>query len=167
MGFVTIGASKRRGRFIPGGVNIHDTKPNAFGTNDQVMNEWLARVVCYAFNLSPTSLVAQVNRATSDSQKEMAEEEGLAPAKNWVKNLIDMLLVKYWGITDIEFSFRIRDEIDPLIQAQIDQVYVSSGVLEVNEIRARMGLDPKKEEAEPKSEPNDGPKEENDEEVIR
>jgi hypothetical protein len=42
-------------------------------------DEWLARIVCYAFSLPPTAFVRQVNRATAGTAQEVALEEGLAP----------------------------------------------------------------------------------------
>ncbi len=70
-----------------------------------VFDDWLARVVCFAFSVSPTALVAQVNRATADSQKHSADEEGLAPAKLWVKELVDRLIEEDFGYQDLEFGW--------------------------------------------------------------
>src|SRR5205085_10066171 len=41
-------------------------------------DEWLARIVCYAFSLPPTAFTPQVNRATAQTAQEAALEEGLA-----------------------------------------------------------------------------------------
>jgi hypothetical protein len=48
-------------------------------------DEWLARIVCYAFSVSPQAFVAHINRATGETQKEMAEEEGLWPVLMWMR----------------------------------------------------------------------------------
>src|SRR5207248_6986331 len=41
-------------------------------------DEWLARIVCYAFSLPPTAFTPQVNRATAQTAQEAALEEGPA-----------------------------------------------------------------------------------------
>ena len=140
---VTTNTTKRKGRFIPGGTTFIDTKQSAMGPGEQVMNEWLARVVCFAFSISPTSLVASNNRATSDSQKEQAEDEGLKPAKRWLKRLIDYIVATYFGYPDLEFSWVTSKEIDALKQAQIDQIYLANKVVTADEVRVdNLGKEP-------------------------
>jgi hypothetical protein len=69
---------------VPGGVAktfIQTKEPelkNAF-------DEWIARVGCIAFSVSPQPFVNQMNRATGETQKEMADEEGLLPILAWIK----------------------------------------------------------------------------------
>lgn len=139
---VTTGASKSYGRFVPYGVSVMDTKQAAFGQNDEVMNEWLSRVVCYCFNVSPTQLVKTNNRATADNQSDTADAEGLAPTKKWLKNLIDYLVHRYFGFTDLEMHYVEQKEFDPKIQAEIDQIYVNLEVIDPEEVRNDLGRDP-------------------------
>jgi len=134
--------SKRVAQFVPGGVNVIDTKQALWGPADGVLNEWLARLVCFCFNVTPTALVATNNRATSDSQKEQAEDEGLKPTKQWLKNLIDYLVVTYFGYADIEFDWVVEKEVDALKQAQIAQIYLAASVVTPDEVRAELGMDP-------------------------
>jgi Phage portal protein len=134
--------SKKQGLFVPNGVNLIDTKAEAMGKNDQVMNEWLARVVCFAFNVTPTQLTVNNNRAVSDSQKETAQEDGLEPLKLWMKSIIDGVIYKYFGYSDLEFVFVPRDEPDSLKKAQTNQIYLAAKVLDPNEVRADLGLPP-------------------------
>ncbi|MGH7033808.1 MAG: hypothetical protein ACREFL_08780 [Stellaceae bacterium] len=54
-----------------------------------VFDEWLARVICFAFSIPPSALVAQVNRATAETAQDTALSEGLAPLQLWVKRLIE------------------------------------------------------------------------------
>ena len=51
-------------------------------------DEWLARIVSFAFSLPPTWAVRQMNRGTANTAQEVALEEGLAPLMVWVKRLI-------------------------------------------------------------------------------
>ena len=53
---------RRKTRFVPEGLKVIDTKDR---TLKDEYDEWLARVICYAFSVSPQALVAQMNRATA------------------------------------------------------------------------------------------------------
>ena len=41
-------------------------------------DEWLARIVCYAFSLPPTAFTREVNRATAETTQDAALTEGLS-----------------------------------------------------------------------------------------
>ena len=106
-------------------------------TND--LDEWLARIVCWAFSLSPQALIRQMNRATAETAKEQADEEGIAPLLNWIASLINSLVRKYFGYDDVEFTWGERKDENKLEQAQINQIYVQSGILTVDEVRVSLG----------------------------
>jgi hypothetical protein len=60
----------------------------------QDFDEWLARIICYAFSVPPQWAVKLMNRATADNQSAQAEEEGLEPTKEWVKDLVDEIIAE-------------------------------------------------------------------------
>ena len=130
-------AAKRRSKFVPGGLSYQPTRPPAL-TDDY--DDWLARVVCYAFSVSPTAFVKQVNRATAETSQDSADAEGLAPLMRWVKDCIDRLLSEDFAAPDLEFAWVAEAAQDPLEQAQIDQIYVAAGIKTINEVRANLGL---------------------------
>jgi HK97 family phage portal protein len=139
-------AARRRAKFVPGGVAktfIQTKEPELKGAFD----EWLARIVCYAFSVSPQAFVAQVNRATGETHKEMAEEEGLRPILNWVKRLIDRVLIEDFGERDVEFVFGQDERIDPSEQAQVLTAYVNAGIITRNEARIKLGQAPSEDAA--------------------
>lgn len=68
-------------------------------------DEWLARIVCYAFSLPPTAFMRQVNRATAETAHSAALAEGLEPLKNWVKRLLDHVIQDRMGNADLEFAW--------------------------------------------------------------
>lgn len=140
-------AQRRHMKFVAGGMDIHETK-SAMLTD--AFDEWLARVVSYCFSLPVTAFVKQNNRATADSAKEQAEEEGLVPVMQWLSDYINYLIVKYWGYTDIHFAWDEEKSIDPLTQAQINQIYLTTDVLDKNEVRSELGYDPRNYDAEAK-----------------
>src|SRR5206468_399998 len=80
-------------------------------------DEWLARVVCYAFSLPSTAFTRQVNRATAETAQEAALAEGLAPLQGWVKRLLDHLIQDRMGQRDLEFAWIDLTPHDPSEQA--------------------------------------------------
>ena len=130
--------NKQKLFFIPG-----DPKYTAFKApplKDE-FDEWLARIVCYAFSLPPTPFVKQMNRATGDTAQEAALQEGLAPILGWIKRLIDRIIREDFNAPDLEFNWSIKDAQDPVDQATVETEYVKAGVKSVDEVRDRLGLD--------------------------
>jgi HK97 family phage portal protein len=105
-------------------------------------DEWLARIVCYAFSLPPTAFTPQVNRATAQTAQETAQEEGVAPLLGWVKRLIDGVIQDRMGHPDLEFVWSDVRPADPKDQATILGSYVRDGIYTLNEARDVLGLDP-------------------------
>jgi HK97 family phage portal protein len=105
-------------------------------------DEWLARIVCYAFSLPPTPFIPQVNRATAQTAQDAAIEEGLAPLTGWVKRLVDDVIQNRMGHIDLEFAWSDVRPTDPKDQATILGNYVKDGIYALNEARNLLGLDP-------------------------
>ncbi len=130
-------AERRKTRFIPGkDVKFFDTKERTLKDD---FDEWLARIVCYCFSLPATPFVKGNNRATADTAKESAEEEGLEPIKRWFKELIDMILARYFS-RDLEFIWDENNSIDPLTQATIFKTYLQEYVMSPEEVREALGM---------------------------
>jgi hypothetical protein len=102
-------------------------------------DEWLARVVMFAFSLPPDAFIRQRNRSTSETARQTAQEEGLGPLLLWVKRLIDNIIQKRMGHTDLEFTWQELNETDPQVQATILTEYVKFGIKSPNEAREILG----------------------------
>lgn len=133
-------AARSHAKFVPGGMTYHATRGDA--SLKDAFDEWLARVVCYAFSVPPTPFVAQVNRATAETIHEAALAEGLAPLQNWVKRVIDRVLAEDFAAADLEFAWSDEGDRDPAEAARIAEIYVRSGIKSVNEVREELGLAP-------------------------
>ncbi len=105
-------------------------------------DEWLARVVCFAFSLPPTPFVRQLNRATAEQAQETALAEGLAPLMGWAKRLADLIIQNRLGHPDLEFSWGDKRPVDPLDQHKMLTGYVKEGLYTRNEARDVLGMDP-------------------------
>ena len=95
-------AERRKAKFVPHGVTPFNTKDAAL--KDE-FDEWLARVICFAFSISAQPFVKENNRATAEISKDSSLNEGLEPLKLWVKSLIDRIIVQYFGYADLQFKW--------------------------------------------------------------
>lgn len=126
-------------KFVPEGVSPLNTKEKVL---QDAYDEWLARIICYAFSVSPQALLAMMNRATAEVAHASAMEEGLFPLLSWVKGLINRCIVQFWGYTDIGFQWDIEEKVSPREQAEIDEIYTRAQVKTPDEVRSRLNLDP-------------------------
>jgi hypothetical protein len=104
-------------------------------------DEWWIRIICYAFSLSPQAFIRQMNRATAESAQEEALEQGLLPLMRYLEGLINRVLEVCWQVDDIEFAWDFHQDIDAQVQAEVDATYVKTGILSIDEVRERLGLD--------------------------
>jgi Phage portal protein len=134
-------AARRHMKFVPEGMKLMPTKePELWAKFD----EWLARVVCFAFSLPPTPFVQQVNRATAQSAHDAALEEGLAPLQLYVKSLVDEVIRRFWPAKagKLEFTWDDDREIDAAVQETVLTGYASKAVYTINEVRDILGKAP-------------------------
>ncbi len=130
---------RRMLKFMPSDFRLQEMRQPPL--KDQY-DEWLARVICYAFSVPASAFVSQVNRATSETLRLQAAQEGLVPLKAWIKDALDRVIQVYLGAPDLEFVWVGDDAIDPLQQAQTLQILVGSGIKTTEEARADLGLAP-------------------------
>jgi HK97 family phage portal protein len=105
-------------------------------------DEWLARIVCFAFSLPSTAFTGQVNRATAETAQSAALAEGLEPLKGWVKRLADHVIQDRMGHADLEFAWVDPRPVQPTEQARVLDIYVRRGIYTVNEARDILGFSP-------------------------
>ncbi len=132
-------AQRRKMRWIPGAKDVKFAKEAIL--KDE-FDEWLARVVCYAFSVEPTPFVKMMNRGTAGTQQEQSRSEGLLPMKKWWKAFMDYILIYAFKRPDLEYAWDEDEEIDPAAKAKINVDYVNAGILDPNEIRQELGKDP-------------------------
>jgi len=97
-------------------------------------------VICYAFSVPASPFVSQVNRATSETLRLQATQEGLTPLKAWIKTALDHVIQVCLGEPDLEFVWVGDDAVDPLQQAQTLNILVGAGIKTIAEARAELGL---------------------------
>jgi hypothetical protein len=66
-------ARRRMVKFMPADFKLTETRQPPLKDS---YDEWLARVICYAFSVPASAFVSQVNRATSETLRMQATQEG-------------------------------------------------------------------------------------------
>jgi hypothetical protein len=133
-------SSRRRAKFVPAGLNYYPTNSDA-QIYDQ-FDEWLARVVAYAFSLPPTPFVKQNNRATAESAYETALEEGLEPLLQWLKRLLDDEIEHFLGFPGYEFVWDNIRTLNAQEQQAYDLADIRQGIRSIDEVREARGDSP-------------------------
>ena len=137
---------KSRIRFMPSDSKPFDIK-NANGEllkTDE--DEWVARLVCYAFSVSPQPFIRQMNRSTAETADQEAEEEGLFPTMSWIKEaLFDPVIqdpLIGFGYDDCEFVWLPEKQFDPVKQMTVITGYTKVGVMTMDEGREQLDMPP-------------------------
>jgi hypothetical protein len=133
-------AKRRRAKFVPG-----DTAAKVVQTKEPQhkddFDEWLARIICFAFSVPPQWAVKLMNRATADNQSAQSEEEGLEPTKEWVKDLVDEIIAEEFASPDLELHWLDEDADAAELEKNLEG-RVRLGAVTLNEMREHLGFDP-------------------------
>ncbi len=132
-------AGRRMARFVPAGSTVHDTRQM---TLKDEYDEWLARICCFAFGTSAQPFIKMMNRATAETLKVTAEEEGVRP---WALSFLDMMNYILWfhfGCKDLTFIWKPGTELDPYKRAQAEDLEIRNGKRSIDEVREAAGLEP-------------------------
>jgi hypothetical protein len=132
-------ANRRKTRFMPGQFKYVETKEPPL--KDEY-DEWLARVICFVFDVDPEPFISKVSRASGGSGRARALEEGKLPLQRWWKQIMDQIIRFDMKEPDLEFVFLEDREQDPKTQMDIDTGYVKAGIYSIDEVRGDRGRKP-------------------------
>lgn len=139
---------KRKIRFVPADAKYVATKTEIL---KDVFDEWLARIICYCFSLSPQALVKETNRATAQTSKLQAQEEGLEPTKLWFADVMDDLLTRC-DAPELQWQWADEEIVDPATKAQVIVSYfggttgTAQKIITLEEAREAAGYGPASDE---------------------
>jgi len=130
-------ARRRMTKFMPADFKLIEARQPPL---KDMYDEWLARLIGYAFSVPASAFVSQVNRATSETLRMQATQEGLVPLKSWIKSALDRVICVCMNEPGLEFVWVGDDAVDPLQQAQTLDILVTAGIKTREEARADLGL---------------------------
>jgi hypothetical protein len=133
--------NRRQMRFVAGGGKY---QPFVDGVSNlkAEFDEWIMRLVCYAFSIAPTPFVELNTKATAKEHSRTAELEGLRPVQQFIEDLINEVIVSEWRTDEIEFSFVTEEDADQGEEAKRLARLAESGILTLNQCREKLGEDP-------------------------
>lgn len=130
----------RRGvKWLPGG-GKPPFEPRKDALTDAT-DEWLIRIMCFCFGLSPMPFVKMMNRATGQTHAEQQKEEGTLPYASYLADLMNHIINVKVGRRDIVFRWEEEVATDPLEEAQRFALYGDLKVYHPDEIRQKLGDD--------------------------
>lgn len=132
-------AERRKARFVPGGTQPYPLKDPK--VKDE-WDDWLARVICFAFSIPYQALVKEVNRATAETSEESSLEQGLEPLKLWWKDVMDAVLARGFLAPELEFIYEDEEISDAATKATVWTSLVAAKIALPNEAREAYGLEP-------------------------
>lgn len=129
-------------KFVP-----NDASKIAFLRNEEAtlkgeFDEWLARIICYTFSVSPIPFIKQTNRSVSESMQETAKEEGLLPLLHHIRRIMNTVIEKGMGIQGFEFKWNLHEDVDPKTQNEIDMAELEHGIVSIDDLRMKKGEEP-------------------------
>lgn len=140
--------------------NASDLKVEQLRPSNQDMqfmdfNVWLARIICAEFEISPQEigLTMDINKSTGEEQGKITSE-GIDNILQVIAEEINMDLIGDLATNlnenfeEIEFVWDIELQLSEKERAEVDKIHVETGLREINELRARDGLDPIEEKEE-------------------
>ena len=105
-------------------------------------DDYVIRVLCYCFGTSPQRLQRVMGMRSGQVNQNSAEKEGLEPWLDWAENCIWNPMAMDLGFGEYEITYEEDADVDPHVQAQIDDLNVKNGTRLVNEIRENRGDEP-------------------------
>jgi hypothetical protein len=132
---------KRQGLFLPHGYEWHSTKTEVLS---DMFDEWLIRLTCFGFGVSPTPFIKQtgMSHGTTQGDKDTAKEGGSAPLMQFIRRLMNRLLADRFLRPDLEFSWNQDVIINAKEAADIDDIRLKNGSTNINQVRDRNGESP-------------------------
>jgi len=134
-------SEKRSGyvKFLPGPGQYVDTKP---GEWKYEFDEYLARVVAWAFGVSPLPIAKMVNRASSEQMDRAHMAGAIEPVRGFLKDIVDEYLHLHCALPWAEFRWVDARPEDQKILLDEDDRLTRIGARTIDEVRVSRGQAP-------------------------
>ena len=123
-----------------GGVPVHEFAPFS---GDPTFDKWLMQITCAALDVTPAEIgfTDDVNRSSGEGQEDV-QLRAQRPLIGFVKGMVDRVLTDYLHMPFLEWHSLEGESDDDLNRAQVHQIYLGVGVLQLDEVRAEIGKKP-------------------------
>jgi phage portal protein BeeE len=143
----TVVGNTQKMKFVWGSNNSKKYIP--FQQNNKDMQfveyvDWLSRIKLAVYGLSTldANITQDVNRSTAETQYNISNSRGIRSVKKLIEEYFNREILMAMGFNDVVFKFDELPNIqDKKTQAEIDKIYIETGVTDPNEVRVREGQD--------------------------
>jgi len=104
--------------------------------------EWAARVVAWAYGVSPMPIAKVMNRATGEALETSVTESGVRPVAEFIASIFTRYLKDVLGFQDLRFRWSEDEVEDETTVYQRARSYYEVGGLSINEFLERTGGKP-------------------------
>lgn len=112
-------------------------------------DDYVIRCLCFAFGTSPQRLQRVMGMRSGQVNQESAEKEGFEGWLDWGKHCVwDRMISSLGFYPEYESVYEEDADVDPLKQAQIDDINLRNGKVTINEARESDGMQPFQDVAE-------------------
>ena len=132
-------AARSKGHMVPGSGQVTMVQQLTF---DAMFDEWLARIICARFGVSPAPYVRMMNRATAETIEEASTQESLVPLMQHLKFFLDRVIAEDLGKPYLEFVWTSGQLHYKLADAQINELMVKTGAMTIDDWRKLKGQAP-------------------------
>ena len=141
---VLSGNSQRRSKlfFGPEGMAVHKFNDDeTFGLFSKY-DEWLARVTCFTFGVSPMPFITLTNRAAAQEMGDVEAEGGVALLKMFIERILNKVIAEDFATPHLRFNWitdrsRLQEK-----RVKKNVQYASNAIFTPNEIRLDEGKEP-------------------------
>ena len=123
---------------FPGVGTVQTLSPLTF---DAVFDQWLARIICARFNVSPIPYVSQINRAVGEEMEEASRDEGLVPMMNYLRQWFNDIIANCLEKPYLQFKFNPGQNYDKN-DAVMDDTLLGDAGLFIDDLREKQGKKP-------------------------
>ncbi len=134
--------------FVPGNGAQSIFQPNQGDADKIEVDKWLMQVVCWAFGNNPAEFGLVPSSGLGGAGYVQGMENAqyrsmIGPITGYLKALFDRIIRDYVHRPDLEFKWLgLEPPEDQMQRAQIDQIYLSTGVYTPAYVQERMGVPP-------------------------
>jgi len=133
----------RTGRlnFVPGGegAGLHPIKERDWKFE---FLEWMGRVICWSFGVSPLPIVKMMNRASGEMHELSSLESGVKPVLTFVEHIVNRFISDVLDVEEVEFRWQADETEDEAVTLARNTAMTGAGAMEIDEWRKQQGLDP-------------------------
>ena len=143
----TVVGSTRKLKMVWGSGNGKKYTP--FQANNKDMQfveyiDWLSRLKLAVYGLTPldANITQDINKSVAAAQRSISQSRGVRNIKKLLEEYLYRNLLISMGGKDLDFKFEVNSTMEEKkTQAEIDKIYIETGVITPNQVAEREGFD--------------------------